>query len=33
MTSGTCACRRVPDQVFCDMKVGEVVHAEEVPLN
>ena len=33
MTSGTCACGRVPDRVFCDTKVGEVVHAEEVPLN
>ena len=33
MTSGTCACGRVPDQVLCDTKVGEVIHAEEVPLD
>lgn len=33
MTSGTCACGRVPDRVFCDTMVGEVIHAEEVPLD
>jgi hypothetical protein len=33
IVSGTCACGWVPDRGFCETEVGEVVHADDVPLD